>query len=377
MLELKLDCRRFRGDKPCRFACPCAGCAHYEPMGTRILIVKLDAIGDVARTTTILRPLRRAYQPCHVTWLADTAALDLLRDHPLVERALPYATASLERLRVERFDLLLSLDKTPRAASVAMTVNALRKLGFGLSEFGTAYPLDPAAEYAVQLGLDDELKFRRNQRTYQRTYQDVIFEVCGLPYQREEYEVPVSAEARQAALAKVQGLGIAATDAIVGVNLGGGAMFAHKMWDADATVAFLRLLRDRVSCKVLLFGAKKEAEKMDAVLAARLPDVYSAGLGNTLGEYQAMIGLCRVLVGGDSLGMHLAMAERAPQVVLFGPTCPQEIELYGRGEKIVSPVACAPCYSAECDRSPSCMEAIRPEAVVAAVERCLAAGEDR
>jgi heptosyltransferase-2 len=149
MFELKLDCRHFRGDKPCAFACPCGECAHYEPMGTRILIVKLDAIGDVARTTTILRPLRNRYAPCHLTWLVAPAALEVVEHHPLIEVPLSYGAASLERLRVETFDLVLSLDKTPRAASVAMNVAATRKLGFGLSRFGTVYPLNEDAEYAL------------------------------------------------------------------------------------------------------------------------------------------------------------------------------------------------------------------------------------
>jgi heptosyltransferase-2 len=60
-------------------------------------------------------------------------------------------------------------------------------------------------------------------------------------------------------------------------------------------------------------------------------------------------------------------------VVLFGSTCPQEIELYGRGEKIVTPAECHPCYLRSCDVSPSCQELIPPERVLDAVRRVLAA----
>ena len=370
MLELKLDCRHFRGDKPCRYARLCAGCPDYDPMGTRILVVKLDAIGDVARTMTILRPLRKKYAPCHVTWIASPAALDLLREHPLVERPLAYDAASLASLRVERFDVVFSLDKTPRAAGVAMSASAPVKVGFGLSEFGTVYPMDANAEYAFQLGLDDELKFRRNERTYQ----DVIFEVCGLEFRGEEYEIPLPEADRRHAAEFAAGVGICDGDVVVGVNLGGGAMFANKMWDAAQTIEFLRLVRERVECKVLLFGAEMERDKTADILSRGLPDVFSAGLDNTLKQFQALIGLCHALVGGDSLGMHLALAERTQQVVLFGPTCHSEIELYGRGEKIVSPLPCGPCYRRTCAESPNCMEAVEPGVVVEAALRRLAAG---
>ncbi len=110
---------------------------------------------------------------------------------------------------------------------------------------------------------------------------------------------------------------------------------------------------------------------IEEIIHARLPHVTNARTDNSIRQFQALIGRCDLIVSGDSLGMHLAIAEKRPVVVLFGPTCPQEIELYGRGEKIVSPLACAPCYRAECDRGPTCMQAIEPETVVAAVKRWL------
>ena len=61
--------------------------------------------------------------------------------------------------------------------------------------------------------------------------------------------------------------------------------------------------------------------------------------------------------------------ERRPVVALFGPSCPQEIDFYGRGEAVVSPADCGPCYRAQCNRDPTCMDAIEPARVVDAVKR--------
>ena len=99
--------------------------------------------------------------------------------------------------------------------------------------------------------------------------------------------------------------------------------------------------------------------------------MFSAGTGNTIRQFQALLARCAVVVTGDSLGMHLAIAEKRPVVVLFGPTCAAEIELYGRGEVITAASHCAPCYRAECARNPSCMQAIEAGPVVAAVKRWL------
>jgi heptosyltransferase-2 len=366
-MKLKLDCRHFRGDKPCRFACSCEGCAHYAPMGKRILIVKLDAIGDVARTTTILRPLHAKYDPCQITWLAHPAAEEMLRGNPLIDVLLPYQPEALEPLRVQRFDLVLSLDKTPRATAVAMGSNAPEKLGFGLSEFGTVFPLNPEAEYAFQLGLDDDLKFKRNRKTHQ----EVLFQAIKLPYAKEEYAIEIDERDRRHADALFEQFKIAPYDVVVGLNLGGGTAFANKMWNARCALTFLDALLKELPCKVLLFGAERERATIEQILAAGRPNVLSAGTRNTIRQFQALLARCAVVVTGDSLGMHLAIAEKRPVVVLFGPTCAQEIELYGRGEAIAAALHCAPCYRPECARNPSCMQAIDPATVVAAVRRWL------
>lgn len=368
-MELKLDCRHFRGDKPCRYHCGCAGCQHYEPMGKRILIIKLDAIGDVARTTPLLRTLPKMYSPCHITWLTASNAEEMLRENSMIDVLLPYCTESLESLRVQQFDLVLSLDKTPRAAGVAMWVDAPEKLGFGLSKFGTVFPLNPEAEYAFALGLDDELKFRRNRKTYQ----EIIFECVRAPYAREEYVLELNERDRSGANEALKRMGIGQETLLVGLNLGGGSAFARKMWDANGALGFLVELLNEVDCRVLLFGAEREKKSLEAIMSHQLPRVYNTGTHNTIRRFQALLARCASVVTGDSLGMHLAIAEKRPVIALFGPTCAQEIELYGRGEKIVSPLPCVPCYRPECDVSPTCMESIEPEVVVEAVKRRLAA----
>jgi heptosyltransferase-2 len=65
-----------------------------------------------------------------------------------------------------------------------------------------------------------------------------------------------------------------------------------------------------------------------------------------------------LVISGDTLTLHIAVALKRNLVALFGPTCAQEIELYGRGEKIVSPIECAPCYKKICNKRPNCMDLI-------------------
>ena len=78
---------------------------------------------------------------------------------------------------------------------------------------------------------------------------------------------------------------------------------------------------------------------------------------------------CDVLVTGDTMALHVAIALDVPCVVLFGPTCQQEIDLYGRGEKLRTSLPCSPCYARRCNESPNCMDDISVERVWSAVAR--------
>ena len=66
--EIAFDCRFFVGDRPCTWhkstgaLCPCD---HYQKIEERVLIIKLDAMGDVYSTTSrLLKPPRAS-----ITWI--------------------------------------------------------------------------------------------------------------------------------------------------------------------------------------------------------------------------------------------------------------------------------------------------------------------
>jgi ADP-heptose:LPS heptosyltransferase len=363
-----LDCRYFIGDRPCKFKRTCPGCDRYSPMGTRILIVKLAAIGDVLRTTPLLAGLRRRYPESHITWVVDKEALPLLKENSQIDRLIPFDFASLLPLEAETFDLAIGLEKEPRGAALTTKIHAREKKGFALGPEGNIFPLNRGSEYAFLLGLDDDLKFHRNAKSYP----EIVFDITELPYERQEYSFFLSAEdiARAEAFAakNVPDRKIP----IVGLNTGAGEVFANKAWTIGGYGELIRGLKGRLPVSILLLGGPRERERNDQILKASGGKVLDTGCGNTLGRFAALVNLCDVVVTGDTTALHLAVGLKKSVVALFGPTCAQEIDLYGRGEKVISSLSCAPCYRRTCSISPNCMEAIKPEEVMTKVEALLA-----
>ena len=368
----RLDCRYFLGDRPCKFKRTCPGCDQYSPMGRRILIVKLAAIGDVLRTTPLLSGLKRAYPQSHITWIVDKEAFPLLRNIALIDRLLPFDYASLLPLEQETFDLIIGLEKEPRGAALVSKFKGRVKKGFGLGPEGNVLPLQKNSEYAYLLGLDDDLKFFRNKKTYP----ELIFEVAGLDYRQDEYSLDLSPEDLAFAAAFAKRKGLKKGERVVGLNTGAGDVFANKAWTIEGYLQLIGRLRKEPRVQLLLLGGPKERERNSQILCRAKGGMIDSGCENTLGQFAALVNLCDVIVTGDTITLHIAIALKKKVVALFGPTCAQEIELYGRGETIISPLSCAPCYRRSCSVVPNCMESIPAEEVMRKI-RALLPGRQR
>jgi len=71
------------------------------------------------------------------------------------------------------------------------------------------------------------------------------------------------------------------------------------------------------------------------------------------------------------LAMHIGIALHRPVIAFFGPTSDAEIDVFGLGEKIVTPLSCRRCYLAYCNVRPHCMESISVSEIYNAVSRWL------
>lgn len=362
------DCRYFLGHKPCTFRRECNGCPHYAPFGRRILVLKLAAMGDVLRTTPLLRGLRQANPGCHITWLTEPNVLPMLRGIAEIDRLLPYTCETVLQVENEAFDEFYCFDKEPKATALAMKIRAGRKVGFGMSEFGNVMPFNKESEYTFGLGINDPLKFRVNTKTYP----ELIFECAGLPYPNpQEYILPdFSAEIAEAR-AYLEGLGVRATDLKVGLNTGAGDIFATKKWTEEGYVHLANRLVEEFGAKVLLLGGPGEVERNARIAAAASHPLVNTGTNNPIRRFTGIVGNCDLMVTGDTLALHIAIGLKVPIVVMLGPTCHQEIELYGRGAKIVSDFGCSPCYLSICPKEVTCMDATPADLVFDAVAKLI------
>jgi heptosyltransferase-2 len=337
-------------------------CPLYEPMGFRILIIKLGALGDIVRTACLLPTLKRTYPQSHITWISKDNGVRILSGHPMIDRLVTFDSAGILSITQQTFDLVLSCDKDPGPIALCNAVSSPDKRGICMSQWGTSQPCGVASEPYFELGLDDDLKFNGNSLSYP----ELIHSALGLDYVREPYRLFCDEASTARARNMFEPWRNASGGPIVGINTGAGSVYANKAPNRSRWIELCRELVAR-GYGVVLLGGPNEADDHAAIVEQAGWGVFSSGCNNTEQQFVAIVDQCDLIVTGDTLALHVAIAREVPVVALFGPTCAQEIDLFGLGTKIVSELDCAPCYRRECNKSPNCMDAISVERILAEV----------
>ena len=292
------DCRRFSGYKPCDpyRTCPCD---EADPFGERILIVNLDFIGDVMMTTALLPSIARKYEKAVIHWITKSNAVPVLKHNPYLFRIWEWNDENRMILESMTFDLLLNADKNVNSAAFSMQINAKSKCGFGLHENGFIVPLNSEAEYNFQMGLDDELKFKKNQRTGL----DILAQTWKLNYEGDEYVLVLSEEEKTDSKKLKERYGLKPNDICVGFNTGCSSAYPIKKMSVEHHIILInRVLDSLAGSKVLLLGGQEDSER-NAEIAHRVGrGVIETPTVEGLRKGIVSIDLCDLVVTGDTLG---------------------------------------------------------------------------
>jgi heptosyltransferase-2 len=368
--EIAWDCRFFAGDRPCVFhkqSGVLCTCDHYDRIEERLLIVKLDAMGDVLRSTALLPPLVEAHPKASITWITRKESVPLLKGNRYISEVLELGPEALAHLAARSFDRVINLDASRVSAALASTARGSRKDGFVLDERGFVQATNDAARSWLESGVFDD--FKREGRS---TYQDRMADILGLRGRPHRYVFELAENETAAGRAHLESLGVMLDRPIIGLNTGAGGRWPLKQWREDGYVDLISRISRAHNVQFVLLGGPGERERNERLAAAAPVRLYDPGCDNPVRHFAAMLQQCDVVVTGDTLAMHLALALERRTVILFGPTSAPEIDTYNLGEKVVPDMACLSCYKNACDFVPNCMDLISTEMVEAAVLRQLA-----
>ncbi len=350
------DCKHFTGYKPCFPGTKCyEECVDPSPIGKKILLVNLDAMGNVLVTTSILPSLKKKYPESHISWITLRNSAPLLQNNPFLDRVYPWEPEAWMVLKQIRFDLVLNVDKSSRAAAFVGTLRAKQKLGFGLNDDGVIVPLNNEAHENYLLGLDDHLKFRVNRKSVGQ----ILCETFRLKYAGDEYVLNLTAEEEEFCRRYKNEQGIGESDVVVGFNTGCSDLYPNKKLRIDQHLALLRALGGIPGVRLVLVGGPEDTMRNAEIVRQSNGAVINTPTEDGLRKGLCYVNICDLVVSGDSFGMHAAIALKKHVISWFGVTSATEVNLFGRGEKLVPEgLECSPCWKRECPYNLECIEMV-------------------
>ena len=353
--EVKFDCRFFKGEIPCL---PnklrdkvCSSCDEYDAVKTRILIIKLGALGDVIRSTPLVTRFRSLFPGAHFTWITLSPEI-LPKDQ--IEKVVPFDYKSVYAILHQKFDIAINLDKDIEACSLLEDVEAEAKFGFTRKDHHIA-AATPHAEHKLITGFFDNLS-----KVNTKNYLEEIFEICGLEFKGEEYllNYNITLAEKWNVLRKQAG-----GKKIIGLNTGCGKRWLTRLWPSDYWLELIGKLQQQGYYPVLLGGPDEDAmnKEYSKKTSAYYPGTFS------LEEFIALTSNCDVVLTAVSMMMHIAIGLKVPLVLFNNIFNRHEFELYGRGV-IVEPATGCDCYFGNsCKRDRQCMHDLPVEAVFEAI----------
>ncbi len=356
------DCKHFNGYKPCfpGYNCLAEGCGDQQPAGTRILIINLDAMGDVLMTTAQLASLKKKFPVSTIYWITLKVASGLLKYNEYIDKVFVYDFESISILNQLEFDYVMNVDKSLRSGALAMSVKASHRLGFGIDNNAKIIPLNDGALYNYKLGLDDNLKFRVNQRTGQ----DYLSETFEVEYDRNEYVFNFSSEEIDFTDRYRKEAGIDKDDEVIGFNTGCSTLFPNKKMTVEQHIQLIEKFLSYNRFKIILLGGPEDTIRNNEIAEHFKGKIINTPTNEGIRKGACYENLADLVITGDSFGMHLAIALKKYVIAWFGLSCQSEIDLYDRGIKIYPEnLECSPCWKKSCPHNLECIEMIDLEKI--------------
>lgn len=361
---MKIDCAYFKGDRPCNphkeSGVKCDDCNYYQPISFKVLIIKLDAVGDVLRTTSILEPLKKKYADCYIEWCTRNNSLELFKNNPMVDEVIAFEDDAYFRLNAEEYDIVINLDTSKLSSAIAASVPAKEKFGFILNKKGYVEATSDAAMYWLEMSAFDDVK-----KANKKSYQQIMYEILNLDLPVKPPVINISQKDKEKVAAKYFIKKLLPNKPVIGLNIGVGTKWPSKGWTLESWKLLIRKLGSN-KYNLLLLGGPEEKETIKK-LKKEFNFLVETGCDNSLLEFAAIVDLCDLVITADTLALHIATALQKKIIALFGPTSSNEIELYGKGIKLQAKEDCKCYYRKYCSEKISCMDKITSDMVIEAM----------
>ena len=321
---------------------------------TRILIVRLGAMGDVVHALPAVTALRAALPAAHIGWAIEerwSALLCASGDEciargstmPLVDaihfvnskawRAAPFSDetwaegrSTFSAMRAARYDAVLDFQGSLKSATVALLSGAGRRIGSAhpwerVAALFYTHPVEVHSTHVVEQALE----------IASSVISDTTSGVTSDTAPRHLHYIPPTLPLDPAAERWAeQELARRGTKRFALLHPGAG--WGAKRWPAARYGEVAHALAGRGITPLVNHGPDEQALAQEVTRAS---GGSAAAVECSISELIALTRRAKLVIGGDTGPLHLAAALEIPIVALFGPTDPRRTGPFGTREVVL------------------------------------------
>ena len=332
----------------------------------RILVVKLDHLGDVLLATPVFSNLRQAYPNAELHALTGAWSRVVLERHPDVDKVLKYNSPTFSRtaepaslkqtfqlyqaLRHEKYDLIVELRSDWRIVCFAL----LRV---------TSQRLDRAA-----LQVANKLGAPQFTGTHETTRNLDVLDRAGIPTPIQTTTFSVVTEDEKWAVDFLETLHINRERPLIAIHPG--SPIPIKRWMPERYAELSDWLVARKRAQILFVGVKDEIPIITEIQGLMRAETNNIAGKTNLTQLASILQICSVFIGNDSGPMHLAAAVGTRTIGLYGPGDPTRFGPVGAMcQTVRGKTDCPPCPETTCRfGEDGCMSKIQVADVIQTLE---------
>jgi lipopolysaccharide heptosyltransferase II len=320
---------------------------------TKILIIKMTAVGDVVLSTAAFKAIRNKFPNARVCCLTSVQTSAIVENCPYINevmvldpkaKSLKALLSKAQELRRYHFDKVVDLQNN--RVSHLLSFLTMPKESYGYDNGKFSFLLSKKIKNNIRNIPPVEHQFR-------------ILKMLGIDY------------------AHVQELldseWLSEPQVFVGLNISASRQWPTKNWPLEHMVKLCDILGHK-NIRVILTGEDKDRPLSRRLISKARSKPASFVGKTTILQLAALIKRCQVYISPDSAPLHVAAGMNVPIIAFFGPTdAKRHMPPADKSVVLHKPMKCSPCYSGVCKiKTHACMNDISPEEVARKVMQLIA-----
>ena len=348
-----------------------------EEKTTKILIVRLSALGDTIHTLPLLAALKELFPLSEIDWIIEDKSSSFLRNNPLINKlyVVPKKRwkkrknklknlfdfiSLVKHIRKTEYDIVIDVQQLLKSGVFVFLSNGKRKLAQkGGREFSTLF--------SNEIIKTERKIFDTNYHVVERNLD--IARYLGWKGDKIAFPLPLSTdEVKNKADELLKNIDSSKPVLVLAPS----TTWANKHWLNENWAELVKTFSDRANIIITASAADKNLTSEIIALSGR--NVIDLSGQTNLKELREILYRSDIVISPDSGSAHIAWAVNKPKIItLFFATSKNRTAPYGEGYfSVQAKESCSPCMKKKCKfKTDECRKKIDVAEIISIVNNIL------